>query len=188
MNNHTFTPDIRNVSDADLAAEIAKRGLKTHQWGDLEPWEPTPPAGFRREIFMQCGEDGYDPCEPYGECEHEQDVCFMGPDVSAKTFGGISSQWTKDKGIFFLLQKHDGPEWNPEQLADLPAAIDTIERKIGEDAAVELLKSQTHLLQPTSTVCQLANFAMDNGVSASAVFAAYQILTTRHEADNAVGK
>lgn len=169
--------NITNYKTADLVAEANRRGIPVP--ANLQE-AVQPPAGFRKESFPECADGALDipvECEPYGSCDCDRDICFIGPDVSAETFGGISSQWNEADGIFFLIQKHDGPSWTQEQLAELPSIVDTIERKINEECAFELMKSQPHLLKPTTTVNQLCRFAWENEVTASAVFAAYQELT-----------
>lgn len=168
MSNHTLTPaaGLEAFTIEEIRAEILRRRTSA-----------TPPAGFRREVFMSCGEDGYDPCEPYGECEHEQDVCYMGPDVGAETFGGISSQWSQEDGIFFLLQKHDGPTWTREQLAELPEMVKKALSQIDLAAAKAFFKANPEPFKKTPTVNDLAEMANENNLSAPEVFQAYMELT-----------
>lgn len=169
--------NITNYKTADLVAEANRRGIPVP--ANLQE-AVQPPAGFRENTYLDCMDEFGDipaACEPYGSCDCDRDISFHGPNVSAETFSGITSQWTPEKGIFFILQKNDDPLWTREQIAELPAVIDQIERKIDEEMALDLLKSQAHLLRTTTTVNQLCNFAIANEVTASAVFAAYQELT-----------
>lgn len=164
MNKTTPTPvaGLEAFTAEEIRAELRRRGITA-----------TPPAGFRREIFMQCGEDGYDPCEPYGECEHEQDICCMGPDVGAETFGGISSQWSPEDGIFFLIQKHDGPTWTREQLTELPEMVKQALSQIDLAEAKAFFKANPAPFEGTPTIDDLYQFAQDNNLKAPQTFEAY---------------
>ncbi|MCS3492406.1 hypothetical protein M2368_001409 [Arthrobacter sp. JUb119] len=140
----------------------------------------TPPAGFLKAVYLDCADEyGEIPaeCQPYGSCACDREISYHGPNVSGETFGGVTSQWTPEKGIFFILQKNDGELWTRDQLAELPALIDSIEQKIDQEIAVDLMKSRPEMLRATTTVNKLCDFAVDNGVTASAAFAAYQELT-----------
>lgn len=168
--------NIEHVPDADLAAEIVKRGLEANGWGNLEPWEPTPPAGFRREIFMQCGEDGYDPCEPYGECEHEQDITFGGPGYCESADWRVSTQWTPESGIFYMIT-HDGLGiWTPEEIVALPKAIEAVKYKIDLDAALEYLGKHSELTKEKVTINRLCEAAQSEGLNWGAMAEAWTIL------------
>ena len=155
--------ELESFTDDALKAELALRTIQ-------------PPAGFRTETFMECGRDGYDPCEPYGECGHEKDITYMGPGHYEAKGWRISTQWTPRRGIFYILD-HDEPGiWTPEEIEELPEALKKVSYKIDLDAALEYMSNHPELTKEKITINRLCEAAQREGLNWGAMAEAWTIL------------
>lgn len=155
--------ELESFSDEQIQAELALRTIQ-------------PPAGFRTETFMECGRDGYDPCEPYGECDHEKDITFRGPGYYAADDWRVSTQWTPERGIFYILQ-HDGLGiWTPEEIEELPKALESVTRENGNASAIRYMRLNPQIDLMKMTIADVADLAREAGVCASQVMHAWTVI------------
>lgn len=152
--------NITQETTAALVAEADRRGLPV-------------PANLRTDIpagFTKIDDPSGDPNLPaYAE----------GP---GKHVGNIevSSDWYEPVGTLFTVRNTDGSdplEWTREQLEQLPDVISDVLEQIDLHAARAVLTDRPDLLKPTSTVNKFCAFAIEKGLRASAMFAAYQELS-----------
>lgn len=87
---------IENVSDADLHAELAHRGIGT------------PPADFTLDVRTS------EPSELIFE--------WSGPARQAATWE-ITTQWNDDEGLTFFIDHADNKPWTPEELDAMQSAL-----------------------------------------------------------------
>lgn len=176
--------NITKYSTAQLVAEADRRGLPVP--ANLRA--VTPPAGFTAETYLDCVDEfGEIPavCEPYGSCDCDRSIEYHGPNVTGETFSGITSQWTPERGIFFLIQKPDSPVWSEEQLSELPSVIEAIERKIYYTAAKDFFERHPEHFDREPGIYELACLADENNLSAPEAFQAYMDIYKKRESNNA---
>lgn len=95
--------------------------------------EPSPPPGFRTVIFRECWDDD-EGCEDEQRCPHDEQTIFMGPSCAKDTWT-VTTQWTPERGIFFMIG-HDEPGlWTLEETHELSTAIAAIKHQLNTDAA-----------------------------------------------------
>lgn len=156
--------DITQETTADLVAEARRRGLPVP--ANLRT---NTPAGFTT-VDDPSGDSNL---PAYAE----------GPAIRIGHIE-VSSDWYEPVGIRFGVRNTNGSdplEWTREELEQLPDVISDILEQIDLHAALAVLRTRPDLLKPTSTVNKLCEFAIENGLRASAMFAAYQELTTADE-------
>lgn len=128
MPKNTFTPDIRDVSDADIKAELFRRRTSV-----------TPPAGFKLEYFCSCGCG----CTPDDRMEEECEIIghsFEGPSTYLANSTGcqVNSGWTPEDGITFRISNHGHNDldeyveraWTREEVEHLPEMVKQVLSKI----------------------------------------------------------
>lgn len=96
----------------------------------------------------------------------------------------VSSEWYEPSGLEFVVRNNNGSDplmWTREELEQLPNVISDVLERIDLQAALAALRTRPDLLEPTSTVNKLCDFAMEQGLRASDMFGAYQELTTAGE-------
>lgn len=152
--------DITQETTADLVAEACRRGLPV-------------PANLRTDIPA-----GFTPVDdPSGDSNLP--AYAEGPAIRIGNIE-VSSDWYEPVGIRFGVRNTNGSdplEWTREDLEQLPDVISDVLEQIDLHAALAVLRTRPDLLKPTSTVNKLCEFAIENGLRASAMFAAYQELT-----------
>lgn len=154
-------PDITQEATETLITQADRRGL------------PVPPV-LRSGVpagFVKIDDPSGDPNLPdYAE----------GPKSQVGNIE-VSSDWYEPAGIRFCVRNTDGSdplEWTREELEQLPDVISDVLERIDLQAALASLRTRPDLLEPTSTVNKLCEFAIEQGLSVSAVFGAYQKLST----------
>lgn len=158
--------DFIEETTADLAVEADRMGVPV-------------PANLRNCIpagFTEIDDPSNDPNLPrYAE----------GPKISLGNIE-VTSDWYEPAGIRFGVRITNGSdplEWTREELEQLPDVISDVLDQIDLHSALAVLRTRPDLLEPTSTVNKLCDFAMEQGLRASAMFSAYQELTKEEDDD-----
>lgn len=159
-------PDITQETTEALVAEADRRGL------------PVPPV-LRSGVpagFVKIEDPSGDPNLPdYAE----------GPKSHVGNIE-VSSDWYEPVGIRFCVRNTSGSdalEWTREELEQLPDVISDVLEQVDLCAALAVLGARQDLLTPAATVNKLCDFAIEQGLRASSVFAAYQELTKEDRDD-----
>lgn len=95
--------------------------------------EQTAPPGFRTETFRECWDGLDEGCTDDEKCPHDEQTIFMGPWLEGTKEWSVGTQWTPDKGIFYMITHNTGT-WSEREIAELPKVIAALQNKIATDA------------------------------------------------------